>query len=539
MINNKKFLVGLTLGALTTIGVFSYPSILRWQIEKRVPGIQFEDASLSFSGVKLSNVQVHKNWIDGELDIVTSDFKGEHVTINGGSLNVNLDKKPKEGEGHKKDIKFENLNIEIAYGRYNLALKDTKSIDNNICFTKATLQNPPAITTDGCIDKETKIASIKEAKLDQLDFMGVQIKDLVANNLKINIKEKKAELDSVSAQLTFEKQTFEISAESIKASHNPDIVNSKSFKIKHPWLSTDWTTIDNVIIKHNEKWQLSVGSSNVELEPKTLGISGSENCSTWIDSLPTSLKSSPLDKIKFTGKTSFNIAFRPNPTFNLKSDCRAVCNTVPNLRQKFKYTAYTSKHKKFERESGRGSREWIPIGLMGEMPLAATTMEDPGFQHHRGFITQAFANSFIDNLKLGRFFRGGSTITMQLAKNIWLTRDKTLGRKIQEFFLAQAIESCYTKDEIIELYLNVVEFGPDQYGVAAGSQYWFNRGPGELLTPETFWLASILPRPNRTEPPSELSLKRIEDLMKKLAADGRIPDFDLESQEQESVEEPK
>jgi hypothetical protein len=537
--NKKKFLVGLTFGALATIGFLSYPLILRWQIEKRVPGIQFQDASLSFSGVKLSNVQVHKNWIDGELDTVISDFKGEHVTISGGSLNVNLDKRPKEGEGHKKDIKFENLNIEIIYGKYNLALKDAKSNNSNICFTKGTLQNPPIIAKDGCIEKETKIASIQEIKLDQFDLMGLQVKDLIANNVKINIKEKSAEIDSLSAQLTFEKQTFEIAAEAIHASHNPDIINSKLIKIKHPWISIDWTTINNVVINHNDAWQLSIGSSNVELDSKTLGISGSESCSTWIDSLPINLKTSPLDKIKFTGNVNFAVTFRPKPNFNLKSDCRATCNTVPNLRQKFKYTAYTSKHQKFERESGRGSREWISIGLMGEMPLAATTMEDPGFQHHRGFITQAFANSFIDNLKLGRFFRGGSTITMQLAKNIWLTRDKTLGRKIQEFFLAQAIESCYTKDEILELYLNVVEFGPDQYGVAAGSQYWFNRGPGELLPPEAFWLASILPRPNRTEPPSELSLKRIEDLMKKLAADGRIPDFDLESQEQESVEEPK
>lgn len=112
---------------------------------------------------------------------------------------------------------------------------------------------------------------------------------------------------------------------------------------------------------------------------------------------------------------------------------------------------------------------------------------------------------------------------MQLAKNIWLNREKTLGRKIQEFFLAQTIESCYSKDEIMELYLNAIEFGPNCYGVEAGSQHWFKRDPGELTPVESFWLASILPQPSRTGPPTEHSLNKIKSLIKQLATNDRIP----------------
>jgi membrane peptidoglycan carboxypeptidase len=177
--------------------------------------------------------------------------------------------------------------------------------------------------------------------------------------------------------------------------------------------------------------------------------------------------------------------------------------------------------------------------MTGDMPLAVTTMEDPGFEHHRGFIVQAFSNSFLDNLKQGRFLRGGSTITMQLAKNLWLTREKTLGRKVQEFFLSQALESCYSKDEIMELYLNVVEFGPNQYGVGNGSMHWFHKGPGELVPTEAFWLASILPRPSRTQPPTDSSLKHVEGLMKRLAEDGRIPNFTDDMVEPEEVQTPE
>jgi membrane peptidoglycan carboxypeptidase len=174
---------------------------------------------------------------------------------------------------------------------------------------------------------------------------------------------------------------------------------------------------------------------------------------------------------------------------------------------------------------------------MGDIPLAANTMEDPGFYHHRGFILQAFSNSFLDNVKQGKFVRGGSTITMQLAKNLWLTREKTIGRKAQEFFLAQALESCYTKDEIMELYLNVVEFGPNRYGVSSGSQHWFKKHPGDLTPTEAFWLASILPRPSKVPPPNEQSLSRIDALMKRLASDGKIPDFALFEFDDESIDD--
>jgi membrane peptidoglycan carboxypeptidase len=164
-------------------------------------------------------------------------------------------------------------------------------------------------------------------------------------------------------------------------------------------------------------------------------------------------------------------------------------------------------------------------------------MEDPGFEHHRGYITQAFFNSFIDNIKHDRFLRGGSTITMQLVKNVWLNREKTLSRKVQEFFLAQALESCYSKDEIMELYLNVVEFGPNRYGVGHGAHHWFKKGPGELSPVESFWLASILPRPSRTGPPTEQSLKKIKSLIKQLATNDRIPADMLDYLEEEAQQE--
>ncbi|MFA5054037.1 MAG: biosynthetic peptidoglycan transglycosylase, partial [Parcubacteria group bacterium] len=156
-------------------------------------------------------------------------------------------------------------------------------------------------------------------------------------------------------------------------------------------------------------------------------------------------------------------------------------------------------------------------------------LEDPGFLSHTGVISQAFENSLIDNLKLGKFYRGGSTITMQLAKNLWLSRDKTLGRKIQEVFLAQAIESCYTKDEILELYLNVVEMGPSIYGLQAGTKHWFDKDPMQLNFVEAFWMASVLPRPRTAVKPKDFASTRrlIEQLTGEVVHDDESTPVDL------------
>jgi hypothetical protein len=531
--DNKKRIWTLAILGLIILGCFfSYHRVLRWQVQKRISGIEFEDVGLSFSGVTLSKVKINKGWISGNIDSVVSDLYGNQIILDGGSLSVNLDERPKEketkSEEQKREIQLQSLQINLVYQKHNFILEDSYSNGSQICFVRAKSENPSLTAINGCIDRDTKIARIEEAKIKEAETMGVRVTDLVAHNININVKEKSAEIELIRSLITFEKQTASIEATGAKMYKKQEKIHLDSVRVQHPWLASDWASFQNVEAEHTNRWNVSVGNSHVQVESETLTASGSEDCSTWIESLPSNLRTSPLDHLALTGKAGFTIALRPKPSFSLKADCRAVCGTLPNLHKTFRYTTYTPKREPLERETGPGSKGWLSIKRMGDMPLAATTMEDPGFEHHHGFITQAFANSLIDNLKEGKFLRGGSTITMQLAKNIWLTRNKTLGRKVQEFFLAQAIESCYSKSEILELYLNAVEFGPNQYGVAAGSRYWFKKSPDELLPTESFWLASVLPRPNKTDLPTEESLNRIESLMKKLAIDGRIPDFSSE-----------
>ena len=131
--------------------------------------------------------------------------------------------------------------------------------------------------------------------------------------------------------------------------------------------------------------------------------------------------------------------------------------------------------------TGPGTANWTPLDEISPyMQVAVLTTEDGAFPHHHGFNHAAIRASIIANLKARRFVRGASTITMQLAKNLFLTREKTLSRKLEELVLTDYLEQTFTKDEIMELYLNVIEFGPAVYGITAAAEHYFGRTPAEL-----------------------------------------------------------
>jgi membrane peptidoglycan carboxypeptidase len=98
-------------------------------------------------------------------------------------------------------------------------------------------------------------------------------------------------------------------------------------------------------------------------------------------------------------------------------------------------------------------------------------------------------------LKAGRFVRGGSTVTMQLAKNLYLHREKTLSRKLQEAVLTMLLEQSLTKEQILELYLNVIEFAPGLYGIGPAAAHYFHSTPRELSLGQALYLVTLLPNP--------------------------------------------
>jgi monofunctional biosynthetic peptidoglycan transglycosylase len=145
---------------------------------------------------------------------------------------------------------------------------------------------------------------------------------------------------------------------------------------------------------------------------------------------------------------------------------------------------------------GPKNRYWTPSDrIPPEMKWAVILAEDSNFYRHEGFDVKAIKNAIKYDLEKKSLKRGASTITQQAAKNLFLSREKTITRKLKEIYLAWRMEQELSKGRIIELYLNVVELGPMVYGIGNGAHYYFGK-PASALTPrECAFLAAMLPGP--------------------------------------------
>ena len=128
---------------------------------------------------------------------------------------------------------------------------------------------------------------------------------------------------------------------------------------------------------------------------------------------------------------------------------------------------------------------------------AVIVSEDSTFYQHGGIDWFELRESAEKNWATGQWARGGSTITQQLAKNVYLSADKSLVRKIREVIITLQLEDFLKKDEILEKYLNVVEFGENLYGVGPASKFYFNKTASELTPAEGAFLAFLLPSPKK------------------------------------------
>ncbi len=173
------------------------------------------------------------------------------------------------------------------------------------------------------------------------------------------------------------------------------------------------------------------------------------------------------------------------------------------------------------------------IALRDVPPLFVRTLllaEDAGFYGHRGIDLRELPSAVLTNLSRGGAARGASTITQQLAKNLFLSRDKQLGRKLQELAITFLLESALGKDRILEIYLNIIEWGPDLRGLRPAARRYFGREPRQLTAAEMAFLVTIIPGPIKyqrsfargTPGPGLRSL--IDDLLAKLRSVHAIGD---------------
>jgi monofunctional glycosyltransferase len=164
---------------------------------------------------------------------------------------------------------------------------------------------------------------------------------------------------------------------------------------------------------------------------------------------------------------------------------------------------------------GGVDERWVPLGgIAPALTSDVVSAEDATFYDHHGVDFHQMQESLKKNQRKKGYARGFSTITMQLAKNIYLTHRKVVFRKLVEIAIAFEMEALLSKDRILELYLNLIEWAPGVYGAEAAARHYF-RKPAEDLSPgEAAFLAAIIPNPKKWGrwPPGPYVLKRMEVL---------------------------
>ena len=179
--------------------------------------------------------------------------------------------------------------------------------------------------------------------------------------------------------------------------------------------------------------------------------------------------------------------------------CRVVdepADSPKRLKDEFEHYVEVEKGEWTSFVVGPTNEDFVPLDQISPYLIKSImSTEDSGFYFHHGFIPTEFRTALVNNLKAGKFIQGASSITMQMVKNVLLYREKTLARKLQELFLTWHVENTLTKDRILEIYLNVIEYGPGLYGIGPASREFFGKAPKDLNPVEAAFFSTILPAP--------------------------------------------
>jgi hypothetical protein len=300
--------------------------------------------------------------------------------------------------------------------------------------------------------------------------------------------------------------------------------------VKHHRLSEDEIVIPQAI----GEGQLNIGKAAIEIDPtskisvkefefqpyvkfipkpdKVVSLSvhtGKFEAQKLFDAIPQGLFET-LDGIQVEGKIAYDLDFSINfaepdsLVFHSKIDDNELKiikwgkADVSQLNNAFTYKAYEDTVLMREIVVGTPNPKFTPLNQVASI-LKKTVLntEDPYFYQHDGFEEEAFKLSIATNVKERAFKRGASTISMQLVKNVFLNRNKTMMRKFEEILLVWLMESSgqVSKDRIFEVYLNVIEWGKNVYGIHEASSYYFGTIPAQLNIGESLFLSSIIPRP--------------------------------------------
>ncbi len=166
---------------------------------------------------------------------------------------------------------------------------------------------------------------------------------------------------------------------------------------------------------------------------------------------------------------------------------------------KLKEVASQGVYKSFEDPTHFRNYRWTELNQIHRDFIYTIIMsEDSSFFEHGGIDYEAILNSAAEDFKKRKYEYGASTISQQVVKNLFLTNEKTIVRKIKELILTSQLEKQFNKNQILEIYLNIAEFGPELFGVASASSAYFKKTPSDINAAEGAFIALMLPSPRKS-----------------------------------------
>ena len=398
----------------------------------------------------------------------------------------------------------------------------------------------------------TQVVKIPEGKIDDGDYdIDVFLNEQEAKwNFKGNINSSRQTAnviissDNKDAQIpfiarrfglkvSFDELSFHLDDVARRGKENLEIkggISAKNLRVNHHRLSLDTIVLpggsaDGGFLVSENTIELLTGTKvqvkDFSFEPKLkyskkpnkvleMAVhTGKFKAQDFFDALPVGLFEN-LDGIKVAGDIQYDMDFKvdlddpDNLTFaskiddaNLKVEKWGKAN-IAELNGPFVYEAYEDTLKMRDITLDPSNPNFTPLNQIA--PILRKTVlntEDPFFYKHNGFELEAFQLSIVTNIKEKKFKRGASTISMQLVKNLYLNRNKTMMRKFEEILLVWLMEQSkqVSKDRMLEIYLNIIEWGKNVYGISEASKYYFGTKPSELTIGESLYLSSIIPRP--------------------------------------------
>jgi len=342
--------------------------------------------------------------------------------------------------------------------------------------------------------------------------------------IKLKIIERVAKVD-----FTFKKITLDIN----KLSHDDDNIDvegnvqAEMLSVHSPKFSADTVTVRKGGLQykaHIDKDYIWLDSSSVitlnELKatcgfnfrhsfPKKLSANmdmPKTNAQVFLNSLPAGIFRSEKGMLmdgEFAYKLHGYLALQKLDTARFNSDLdgfglkitRYGEANISKLNSSFVYQPYNSPRKIIV---GPENPEFVPLNDIPPLLRAVIDIEeDGGFYSHHGFQEGSFEEAILTDLKTKKFEHGASTISMQLVKNVFLSHQKNIGRKLDEALLVWLMENMHivSKNRIFEDYLNIIEWGPGVYGVGEASRFYFNKKPSQLDLGECIFLSIIIPSP--------------------------------------------